>query len=118
MSLAIRVWSERDAVWASNDGSGNCSCMIDIVLNSPFPMTTNGQKVALVTGAARRIGRAIALGLAKDGWDVAVHYGRSAADAEATVREIAALGRRAAAVQCDLADEAAVKQLLARASAA
>ncbi|HYD81656.1 MAG TPA: SDR family oxidoreductase [Paucimonas sp.] len=81
-------------------------------------MTTKGQKVALVTGAAKRIGRAIALGLAKDGWDVAVHYGRSAAEAEATARDIEALGRRAAALQCDLADEAAVKLLPARAGAA
>ncbi|NCV90876.1 MAG: SDR family NAD(P)-dependent oxidoreductase, partial [Betaproteobacteria bacterium] len=39
-------------------------------------------KVALVTGAGRRMGRAIALGLAKAGWDVVVHYHRSAQDAE------------------------------------
>ncbi|HJU70750.1 MAG TPA: SDR family oxidoreductase [Paucimonas sp.] len=81
-------------------------------------MTTNCQKVALVTGAAKRIGRAIALALAERGWQVAVHYGRSAAEAQVTVREIEALGRRAAAVQCDLADEAAVRTLLARATAA
>lgn len=81
-------------------------------------MTTNCQKVALVTGAAKRIGRAIALALAERGWQVAVHYGRSAAEAQATVREIEALGRRAAAVQCDLADETAVRTLLARATAA
>jgi NAD(P)-dependent dehydrogenase (short-subunit alcohol dehydrogenase family) len=81
-------------------------------------MTMSSQKVALVTGAAKRIGRAIALEMARQGWDVAVHYGRSAAEAESTVREIAALGRRAAAVQCDLADEAAVRQLPARASTA
>lgn len=62
-------------------------------------------RVALVTGAARRLGREIALGLARDGWDVAVHYGRSAAEAAGVVAEIAALGRRAAAVQADLADE-------------
>jgi len=67
--------------------------------------------VALVTGGARRIGRAIALALAGDGWDVAVHYGRSAAEAADTVRAIAALGRRAAALSCDLADPAAVRAL-------
>ena len=81
-------------------------------------MTTDTQKVALVTGGAKRIGRAIALALAERGWDVVVHYGRSADDALATVRAIEARGRRAAAVACDLADEAAVKILLARATAA
>ncbi|HJV88406.1 MAG TPA: SDR family oxidoreductase [Noviherbaspirillum sp.] len=75
-------------------------------------MTAQAQKVALVTGAAKRIGRDIALALAQRGWDVAVHYGSSAEAAQATVREIERLGRRAAAVQCDLADEAAVKALL------
>ena len=63
-------------------------------------------RAALVTGGARRLGRAIALGLARAGWDIALHYGRSADDAAATVREIVALGRRAIAVQADLADEA------------
>jgi NAD(P)-dependent dehydrogenase (short-subunit alcohol dehydrogenase family) len=74
--------------------------------------------VALVTGAARRIGRAIALGLARDGWDVAVHYGSSRAEALETVAAIAALGRRGAAVDCDLADAGATAGLLARAAAA
>ncbi|MDP5008251.1 MAG: SDR family oxidoreductase [Glaciimonas sp.] len=75
-------------------------------------------KVALVTGAAQRIGRSIALALAKDGWDIAVHYGHSEAQALATVAEITALGRRAVALSCDLGDEAAVKTLLPRAIAA
>lgn len=78
-------------------------------------MTTQAKKVALVTGAARRIGRTIALALAQRGWDVVVHYGRSADEAHATVRDIEQLGRRAAAVQCDLANEQAVKTLLPRA---
>lgn len=81
-------------------------------------MISEPPKTALVTGAAKRIGRTIALALAQRGWDVVVHYGRSAADAQATAREIVALGRRAAAVPCDLADEAAVKTLLARAATA
>ncbi|WP_338769697.1 SDR family oxidoreductase [Massilia sp. METH4] len=77
-------------------------------------MTTKhrGAPVALVTGAGRRIGRAIALALAGAGWDVAVHYRASRAEAEEVAREIAALGRRAALVHGDLADEAAVKRLL------
>jgi NAD(P)-dependent dehydrogenase (short-subunit alcohol dehydrogenase family) len=79
-------------------------------------MTTNSGKVALVTGGAKRIGRAIALALAQRGWDVAVHFNHSAAEADAIVREIEALGRRAAALQCDLADQAAVKALVGRAA--
>lgn len=63
-----------------------------------------GEKRALVTGAGKRLGRAIALGLATDGWDIAVHYHRSRGDADALVKEIAALGRKAAAVSCNLAD--------------
>ena len=81
-------------------------------------MTTDSRKTALVTGAAKRIGRVIALALAQRGWDVVVHYGRSAADAAATVSDIRALGRRAAAVQCELSDESAVKALLRSAAAA
>jgi NAD(P)-dependent dehydrogenase (short-subunit alcohol dehydrogenase family) len=63
--------------------------------------------VVLVTGAARRLGRAMALDLAGHGYDVAVHYRSSAGDAEATVIELRALGARANAFQADLADEAA-----------
>ncbi|MHA4869027.1 SDR family oxidoreductase [Duganella sp. PWIR1] len=80
--------------------------------------STPGQRVALVTGAGRRIGRAIALGLARAGWDVVVHYRASAAEAAEVAGEIIALGRRAIALQCELADEAAVRQLLPRAVAA
>lgn len=71
-------------------------------------------QVALVTGGARRIGREIALALARDGWDVAVHYASSRDEALAVVAEIEALGRRAAAVNRDLAIEAGVKSLLAQ----
>jgi NAD(P)-dependent dehydrogenase (short-subunit alcohol dehydrogenase family) len=81
-------------------------------------MTTDIQKVALVTGSAKRIGRVIALALAQRGWDIIVHYRRSTEDARATVRQINALGRRAVALRCNLADEAAVKLLLRRAVAA
>lgn len=77
-----------------------------------------GPRVALVTGAGRRIGRAIALGLAAAGWDVAVHYRHSEREALATVDEVRALGRRAVALACDLADEAAVRALPARAAEA
>lgn len=79
-------------------------------------MEANRQRpgVALVTGGARRIGRAIALALAGDGWDVAVQYGRSAAEAADTVRAIESLGRRAAAFGCDLADDEAVRALAGR----
>lgn len=80
-------------------------------------MTPGPQKVALVTGGARRIGRAIALGMAGAGWDIAVHYGTSQADAEATVAAIQALGQRAIALQCDLHDADATALLLDTAQA-
>lgn len=70
------------------------------------------QQAALVTGAARRIGRAIAIGLADDGWDVAVHYQRSKHDAETLANEVAARGVKAAAVGCDLEDANALTGLL------
>ena len=66
-------------------------------------------RCALVTGAARRTGRALALGLAHAGADVAVHYRSSGAEARAVVAEIEAIGQRAVAMQADLtqADQAA-----------
>ena len=65
-------------------------------------MATRGQ-AALVTGAGQRIGRAIALRLAADGWAVGVHYHQSRTAAEKLVREIVAQGGRAAAFKGDLA---------------
>ena len=67
---------------------------------------------ALVTGASRGIGRAIALALAADGADVLVNYAANEAAAGAVVDEIAALGRRAAAFQADVRDAEAVKALI------
>ena len=61
------------------------------------------RKTALITGASKRIGRAIALHLAKAGWNIALHYNRSKPDAEKTAADIKALGVRAQLVQADLA---------------
>ena len=68
--------------------------------------------VALVTGGAKRLGRAIALDLAAHGFDVAVHYRGSKAEALATVAELQSLGAAAFAFQADLADEAACRALV------
>jgi len=72
-------------------------------------------RAALVTGGARRIGRAIALDLAAHGWDVAVHYNRSAADAETVVEAIAGQGRRGVALAGELGREDDVAALVPRA---
>ncbi len=69
--------------------------------------------IALITGAAVRVGRAIALELAQAGADVAVHCNRSVDEAEATAREIESLGRRACVVQGDLADPDAPERIVA-----
>ncbi|MDE2175101.1 MAG: SDR family oxidoreductase [Betaproteobacteria bacterium] len=72
----------------------------------------------LVTGAAHRLGREIALHLAAQGWDVAVHYHRSKSAADAVCAEARALGAQAAAVGVDLFDPAAARDLLPQAVAA
>lgn len=74
--------------------------------------------VALVTGAARRLGRAIAIELATSGYDVAIHYRSSQAQAEQLAAEISALGRKSVLVDADLSDEAQVGSILPRACAA
>jgi NAD(P)-dependent dehydrogenase (short-subunit alcohol dehydrogenase family) len=67
-------------------------------------------KTALVTGAAKRIGRSVALALAKEGADVAITYRSSEAEAQATVAAIREFGVRAMAVYCDLGDPACVRR--------
>lgn len=73
---------------------------------------------ALVTGAAKRIGRAIALDLAAAGWEIAVHYRSSRAEAEALAGEITAAGGRAVALGADLARESEAAALVPAAAKA
>ena len=70
-------------------------------------------KTALVTGSARRLGKSIALALARAGADVALHCHRSITDAAQTREEIAALGRRAEVFPADLADPRQIEELFA-----
>ena len=80
-------------------------------------MNEKALKSALVTGAGRRIGRAVALDLAAAGWTVAVHYNRSEAEARVVADEISANGGKAATVQADLAVEEEAAGLIDRATA-
>ncbi len=68
-------------------------------------------QVALVTGASRGIGRAVALELARDGFDVGVNYARDKNKADSVVAEIQKLGRRAIAIQADVSQEDDVERL-------
>ena len=67
---------------------------------------------ALVTGAGKRLGRAMALYLAGRGYDVAVHFASSRKEAEATVAEITAMGRKAVSLRADLLIESQVEKLI------
>ena len=78
-------------------------------LSSSNPTQQN--KAVLVTGAAKRLGREIALQFARQGWDVAVHYGRSEQEAQETIREIEMMGVKVQAFRADLADDAATNNL-------
>ncbi len=74
-------------------------------------------KTVLITGAAKRLGRAIALDLASDGWNVAVHYNGSGADAESVAGDIRKLGVRCETFQCDLSREADTAALTGKVTA-
>lgn len=78
-------------------------------------MSLNG-KTILITGAAKRIGRALALAVAQAGADVVLHYGKSLKEAESLQAEIKAAGRKAYLLQADLADATQVVDLISRAS--
>ena len=70
---------------------------------SPSPDRGSSPRTALVTGSAKRLGRAIALALAEDGFDLALHYNRSENDAASLAAEIESMGRRAITIAGDLA---------------
>lgn len=81
-----------------------------------LPIRQDIPRRALVTGGAKRLGRAICLALADAGFDVAIHYNSSAAEAEALAREVRAPGRQAVTLQADLMREAQVATLISRAT--
>ncbi len=77
-----------------------------------LPQPVSPAPVALITGAAVRIGRCIALTLAQQGWDIAIHCHRSTSAAQELAAQIHALGRRSLIVNADLADEQQVRGLV------
>jgi len=85
-------------------------------MRSQGPGSVKERRRALVTGGAVRVGRAIALALARAGFDVGIGYRRSAAAARQTVRAIEAVGARAVALRADLRDPLAARRLVAAAA--
>ena len=71
-------------------------------------------RTVLITGGATRIGKHIALGLARDGWNIAIHFNESQADAVEVNKTIKDLGVKSIAVQADLAHDDAVKGLISK----
>src|ERR1700687_2634662 len=69
-------------------------------------------KACLITGGAKRLGRASALALAQAGADVAITFRNSAREAQHTVLDLSSFGVRAFALHCDITDEASVKSMM------
>jgi len=103
MKAGKRLWRCATSRLEGGEGSAKLGCMTG---------------TALITGAAKRIGRAIALQLADLGYDIAIHCHAARDEATELGREIAGLGRRFALLPADLEDEAAVEALLPRATEA
>jgi len=80
--------------------------------------TAGTRPAALVTGSAKGAGRAMVLALAADGYDVAVHYRRSQAEAETVAATAAAFGVRTAVLRADVRDERQARRLVDEAHAA
>jgi NAD(P)-dependent dehydrogenase (short-subunit alcohol dehydrogenase family) len=72
-------------------------------------------KLVLITGAAKRVGRALALAVARAGGDLVIHFGHSEADAKSLFTEIEAIGRKVYLLQADLNDPTQVERLIPRA---
>ncbi len=83
--------------------------MPDTVAGSPY---SPPPRAVLITGGAKRLGKAIALHLAELGWDIALHYGHSETQAQETQQQIKALGVNCVLFQADLADANACTQLI------
>src|SRR5271156_2432562 len=84
------------------------------LLTAPDPRlkgSSSQSRVALVTGAAKRLGRAVALRLAEDGADLVIHYRSSQKEAYATAQEVESLGRRALTIPADLTQVADIQNL-------
>lgn len=71
----------------------------------------NSSRTALITGAAQRLGRRIALALAGEGWDIAIHYNRSDWDAQKLAADIEDIGRKAHLIQADLMEQDAPQRI-------
>jgi NAD(P)-dependent dehydrogenase (short-subunit alcohol dehydrogenase family) len=106
------VWQGLVAVRESPGGHAKVPAMQTRTAGPSAATATPQHRTVLVTGAARRLGRIIALALARDGWDVGVHYARSAKEAAETAEEIRALGRRAVCLKAQLEDEQATLALV------
>lgn len=89
--------------------------MEDSILTGGDSMPLEG-KTIIVTGAAKRVGRVLALAAARTGANVVVHYGSSQTDAENTAEEIRALGVKAFLLQADMNDPKAVVELIGQAA--
>lgn len=81
-------------------------------------MDLTATKTVLITGAGKRLGQAMAVSLAQDGYDVAIHYQSSREGAEHTAEAVRAAGTRAVLVQADLSNEGETRELIAKATEA